>query len=326
MRRFGKGGAMRRYLTLLFAVVLAALLVSTANAQFSNSGVPGAQQGDVHSPSSPNFLPLLPNQPIQYKNSRFGVNNYQVSFFHGGDWSGWGYGWTAAYPYWYPYPGPVVLPPLYLPAEEIYGPQAVRRFMGIDGPPASAPVVIINNADRDRDVGAKPKPRITNAAMKAQAGKFMAFGDANFSKQKYNSAFERYRTAAQSASDIPEPFLRQGFALIAMGRYDAAAKVMRRALLLAPNPNQWRLNLDELYGDNRIAKSAHLETLAQAVEQSPQSADLLLLLGLYLYFDGQRQRALPVFQRCEQIGGNFDGALNELLREAPKKAAGEREI
>lgn len=250
------------------------------------------------------------------------------SFSFGTGWPAYG-SWSAPYPYPYPYgyygpyyPGPVILPPLFLPAESMYGPLAMRRFMGLDTVPAQAPPVIIANRPANNNPApvvqgpVRPKVRITNAAMKAQAGKFMAFGDANFAKQNYNSALERYRTAAQTAPDVAEAYLRQGFALVAIGNYDSAARAMRRALLLQNDPAKFKLRLDNLYGENQMAKTAHLEALARAVENNELSADLLLLLGLQLYFDNQADRARPVFQRCEQLGGNDDGAIIGFLEEA----------
>lgn len=321
---------MRSFTAIAVAVVSTWSAAAGAQAQFSNSGVPGAQQGDVHAPWSPRYLPLLPNRPVQYGTSTsFSVGNGRTSFYFGTGVRGWGYGWGAPYPYpyWYGdpyYSGPIVLPPLYLPAEELYGPQAARRFMGANGPLVGAPPVIVTNKPVAAANGgpSKPKVRVSNPNMRAQSAKFVAFGDAHFAKQKYNPALERYRLAAQSANDLPETFLRQGFALVAMSRYESAVKAMRRALGLQPDPTKWNLRLDDLYAENRIAKTAHLETLAQAVEENPQSADLLLLLGLQLFFDGQADRAISVFRRCDQLGGNEDRVITGFLRGASKDAAG----
>jgi hypothetical protein len=320
------GGAMLRSAVIAFSICVSLLAANPLHAQFSNSGVPGAQQGDVHAPWSGRYLPLLPNQPIQYGSSTsISVGFGGGSFYYGNNLPVWGYG---SYPYWYDpypyggayYPGPIVLPPLYLPAEQMYGPQAVRQFMGLNNP-APAQNVIIANKLPDLDAGdARPRVRISNMASKAQAGKFIAFGDALFFKQNYNSALERYRSASLSASDLPETYLRQGFALVAMGRYESAAKVMRRGLLLQNDPSRLTMRLDQLYKENRAAKSAHLESLAREVEGNPQSADLLLLLGLQLFFDGQPDRAAPVFERCKQLDGNEDGAITGFLNRAPGPA------
>jgi len=44
---------------------------------------------------------------------------------------------------------------------------------------------------RSREPPAKQQPKATNVEQKSKAGKFMAFGDVYFGKQKYLSAVER---------------------------------------------------------------------------------------------------------------------------------------
>jgi hypothetical protein len=253
----------------------------------------------------------------------------------GRGWGGGGYGWGwpvyggyYPYGYWQPYyPGPVIIPPLVIPAETMYGPQAMQRFMGIDqSPVVNQRVYVVAKASTDDATAPKSKVRVTNAAAKAQAGKFMAFGDTHFEKQNYNQALERYKLAAQSAPDMAETYLRQGFALVAMGNYESAAKAMHRALAVQADWSRSHFRLDQLYGQNAMAKAAHLEALARALEESPQSADLLLLLGLQLYFDGQADRAAPLFQRCDQLGGNEDRAIRNFLPQPAPEAVLGREL
>jgi hypothetical protein len=56
--------------------------------------------------------------------------------YYGGDYlPGYGYGY-GHYPYPYGYPhlhwhGPLYYPPVYMPAENLFGPQATRRFLGV---------------------------------------------------------------------------------------------------------------------------------------------------------------------------------------------------
>lgn len=258
--------------------------------------------------------------------------------------------WGTGYPYQIPYGawgpgfgGPIILQPMVIPAETMYGPLAVQRFMGIDGIRTGVPPIIITDGVRDRavdqaanrvrndaaeipDAAGEPRPRVSNAAARANAARFMDFGDANFHKQDYNAAYERYRTAAKLAPDLAAPFLRQALALVAFGRYERAADTLRRALRIEGNPDRIRLRLDELYANNAIAKTAHLEALALAVEQNSQSADLMLVLGMYLFLDGKADRATPVFLRCSQLGGNEDGVISGFLPRPAKVAATDKEI
>ena len=160
---------------------------------------------------------------------------------------------------------------------------------------------------------AKPKAKVTNAEGKAKAGRFIGFGDANFTKQKYLAAMERYRTAAGVAPDLAEPFFRQGFALVALGQFDSAMKAFRRGLRIRPDWTDSEFRLDQIYGADRLAKTTHLENLAKAVEANPFDSDLLIALGMQLYFDGQRDRASLFFARAAQLGGNEDRLLNDFV-------------
>jgi hypothetical protein len=81
------------------------------------------------------------------------------------------------------------------------------------------------------------------------------------------------------------------------------AKAIKRGLDLNPTWSRSDFRNNELYGDNHVAKRAHLDALAEAATEAPQDADLLLLLGVFLYFDGQVERASPFFQRAEQLAG-----------------------
>ncbi len=160
---------------------------------------------------------------------------------------------------------------------------------------------------------AKQQPKATNVEQKSKAGKFMAFGDANFGKQKYLPAVERYKTAAQLAPDLAEPYFRQACAFIAMGQYESATKAFRRGLSVRAGWANAPFRLDQIYGADKIAKTTHQENLAKAVEANPVNANLLVALGMHLFFDGQRERADVFFSRAAQLGGNEDKLLDDFL-------------
>lgn len=159
----------------------------------------------------------------------------------------------------------------------------------------------------------KGTPKSTSPEQKARAGKFIGFGDANFAEQKYLAAIERYKSASRIAPDLAEPYLRQGHALVALGQYENAVKAFRRGLRIRPEWSGSPFRLDQLYGPDRIAKVSHIETLAKAVEANPLDSNLLLALGMQLFFDGQAERASVFFARVAQLGGNDDRLLNDFL-------------
>ncbi|MEX2115133.1 MAG: hypothetical protein WD845_18210 [Pirellulales bacterium] len=159
----------------------------------------------------------------------------------------------------------------------------------------------------------RSKIRTTNAQTKARAGKFVGYGDANFGKQSYLSAAERYKDASRIAPDMAEPFFRQGFAFVAMGNYESAARAFRRGLVIRSDWRHSPFRLDQIYDADPITKTAHLEGLAKAVEANPLDADLLMLLGMMLYFDGQAERSGTFFSSAAQLGGNDERLLEHFL-------------
>lgn len=193
--------------------------------------------------------------------------------------------------------------PLYLPAETIYGPEVVKRFMGVvpnAGIPRNIIVVPENNAGEPQ---AQAPLRGTNARSVALGRRFIEFGDAQFAQQKYASAYLRYKDAVKAAPQLAEAYFRQGFALVASDRYEWAARAFKRALELEPAWPASGFRIDRLYGNNPMAKQAHLDALAQAALDNPDDVDLLFLLGIMLHSDGQSERAEPFFQRARELAG-----------------------
>ncbi len=249
-------------------------------------------------------------------------------------------------------------PPLFVPADMLFGPDPLMQGIGnLNGggpgvgggpgpggvggaggnvPPAGAmgqavragPVGALGPGQPQRGAGAAdnmnpPAPRkvrVTNAAAKARAGKFLQSGDTQFGKQKFYPALERYREGALAAPDLAECFFRQGFAQVALGQYEAAAKAFQRGLRLRPEWADSDFELGPLYGANHLAKLSHREGLAQAIEQNPLDAGLLLTMGAMLYFDGQKERSRLFFQRSAQLGGNDSHLLDGFLAPEPADA------
>lgn len=228
------------------------------------------------------------------------------------------YGYEPYYPYYaYPYPAygwayPYP-PPLHIPAETLYGMQPLKRFFGVDQPnPAVNPRIIVLNRDDD-DEADEQVERSTNQRSLNLGWRFIGFGDAHFGNQKYADAYQRYKRAAEAAPNLGAAYFRQGYALVALGNYEQAAKVLKRGLELDPEwPNSDFRN-DELYGSNQAAKTAQLDALAQAATDNPNDADLLFLVGVFLHFDGQRDRAAPFFQRAARLAAGSNAHLREFM-------------
>lgn len=196
------------------------------------------------------------------------------------------------------------LPTVSVPAELNYGPQAVKQFMGVSRNFALGS--LLNPTDRDalvRPEITEIKTRVSNAETLKKARKYLANGDALFRRQKYHSALQEYKAATRFSPELAEGYLRQGHALVATSRFELAAAAFKRALKTDPEVVNLKLPLDELYGDAKLAKTSHLETLASAALESDREADLMFLLGVFLHYDGQTARATKFFKRAFDLAG-----------------------
>ena len=218
---------------------------------------------------------------------------------------GAGYGASYLWPYYGASPY-FVPPPLYVPADTLYGPEA-----GSGGPPG---MIVPPQGKLQNDAGLDDKlpARGSGHDSLALAAKFIGFGDAHFHAQRYGDAYQRYRAAVEIAPGQAEAYFHQAFALVALGRYDQAAKMLKRGLALDPAWPKSGFKVADLYGRNALAKNAHVDAMAQAANLDPSNADLLFLLGVWLHFDGQQERAAPFFKRAAQLA---DGPHIEAFRQ-----------
>ena len=230
--------------------------------------------------------------------------------------------WPHCYPYRPYYYPRYYYAPLYIPAGELYGPQAVARFFGWNTSnrpvPDVAPIALPENADQRignlrRDDAAEGRNlRGTNPEAVALGWKFIGFGDAHFANGKYSDALQRYRKAVQAAPRLAAGYFRQGYALAAMGRYELAAKALKNGLALDPAWPASGFRNDELFGQDQPGKAARLEAMLQAADTQPHNADLMFLLGVWYHFDGQPDRAAAFFGRTAGLVGD-DAHLRPFL-------------
>ncbi|MBI3462645.1 MAG: tetratricopeptide repeat protein [Planctomycetes bacterium] len=313
-------------------LLLAALsLPDLASAQ----SVPGSRQADRHNPFSDRYIDMLPRglerrggAPSGSSGSSGGGAVINFGGYYPGWYGGWGYSGYPYDPYGYPgyFPpyyldpgygqplGPYVLPPATLPAETLYGPQRQWQFLGVPQTQPSRTVIIAPPSADGLADRARVQP--TNAEARARAGRFLDAGDEQFGNQRYYESLQRYKQAAQAAFDLADCYFRQGQAMIALGKYDQAAKAFRRGLELDPAWPRSGFRLDGLYGQNHAAQEAHLDALAKAAEDSPRDSDLLFLVGVQLYFGGQPDRSQQFFLRAATLAGpqsqHIDGFLQRL--------------
>lgn len=223
---------------------------------------------------------------------------------------GGGYGY---YPYGY-YGGPWVrgfaLPPVVVPAETMFGPQAVQRFLGVEqslATPAGYNLPVVNGAAAPSGFGVNaagvrvPKAQHppSNQAARERAKRQLEIGDDWFRKHAYGNAAQAYRDAIRAAPDVADAYFHQAAVSIAQGRYDAAVESIKTGLKVSTTYIDGGFKYAALYGD-RNKQAEHLELLAQAATDAPTS-DLFYLMGVILFFDEQPRRAGPFFAKAREL-------------------------
>jgi tetratricopeptide (TPR) repeat protein len=232
-----------------------------------------------------------------------GYGLYQPTLFHRG------FGYCAVVNYYPVAPVEVVGVPLLYPPFVEEG-VALELFAPADDValPLGADIVLPEPAGR-----APREPRVSNAAARQRAARFMELGDRHFVRGDYLDAYERYKLAVQAAPDLVEAYLRRGQALVALGSYESAVQTFKYAFTLHPDWARSDYRLDRIYGNRRDAKLRHLNALAAAAEEQP-SPELMLLIGAQLYYDGQADRSLKFFERAKEL---HRGMKLERAAEAP---------
>lgn len=137
-------------------------------------------------------------------------------------------------------------------------------------------------------------------------------GDRLFRQGQYRQAANQYRSAITIAPQHPLAHLRHAYALVAMGHHAEAAHSLRQSLLLDPQLDRSGFRSQMLYSEaTRAAETRgvagskradeHLEELAGAALRDPGNADLLLLIGAWLHFDGESSRAQKFLQESAKL-------------------------
>jgi tetratricopeptide (TPR) repeat protein len=310
---------------------LLALVVAAAAGDSALAGPPFLRPGRVAVFGGPGSVSVNVASPWGGWHGTFPIPRGHDPFVHGRGY----YGHVSPHgTYYEPKSGYVehFLPPIYYPGELMYGPRAVRQFFGFDLPAAApAPPIVVappgaaakppaveEGVEEGEPIELPaPKPRATNAASKERAAHFVTAGDNLFREQKHQEALQRYKSAAQAAPDVASAYFRQGFALVATNRYELAAEAFRRGLALDPGWPSSEFRLTEIYGDAALARQAHQDALAGAALHDPVNADLMFVLGVFLHFDGQAERAKKFFAKAKELDGGRAASVDGFLAAAP---------
>jgi len=299
-----KGGVMRRIVCWMIALGLV-IVASIGKVLGDNPPLPpGARQADVHNPFSPRYLDFRPGGL-----ARRSFGGVTTQGHHPGHFGGGGFGFYPGYypsghgGYFYNYPSyysPYYSQPFYQ-RPYVYAPQTtIVNNTTIVSPPARD-VAAPNVAKRVPGIVNRDGLRATNAHSRELSRRFLGFGDRQFAQGKYADAQLRYRKAMKVAPDLAESYFRRGQAMIALGRYDAAAAAIKQGLKLKPAWAMGQYRLAVLYGGDKQAMQRHLAALLHEAGRQPLLADLEFLTAWQMFFGGQRDKAGAHFRRAADL-------------------------
>ena len=295
------------------------------NAPLIDRPVPGYQQAERHNPRSPGYADFLPSSRPRRIGGGHGGHGHGGHHHHGDGGGGWDDGYYGGYgDPWYDYVsygyGPGYggypdgyygryLPPVILSFDDLF-----RQPGWNDGGFAPAPrinIVAIDPPEENLAEAelARPQVRIANAQSEERGRKWLAIGDRYFGQQRYRLAYLRYKDAAESAPSLGEAYLRQAQAMVAAGQYESASAAFQRYLRLEDDLADVPFALGDLYAGQAAAQAAHVEALAVEAENDPGNADLLLLVGMQLHFDGQAERASPFLRQAAELFARRDAVV-----------------
>jgi tetratricopeptide (TPR) repeat protein len=142
--------------------------------------------------------------------------------------------------------------------------------------------------------------------------KLIELGDQQFSDQKHAAALDSYQSAARIDPTSADAQLRQGFVLSALGRYDQAVKVFRRALQLRQDWTESSFELNQICSHDGLAATER--RMSRALEIKPRHLNLLIAMSMQMVFNGLPDQARAYVDRAIDIAGENDPMLAELVK------------
>lgn len=125
----------------------------------------------------------------------------------------------------------------------------------------------------------------------------VAIGDEFFRSGRFSAALDEYELGIAANPGRATLHVRRAYALTAVDRPSEAATALRRALALDSSLFRSGFRSADLYGDALPDRTAHLEKVAAAALADSENSDLLLLIGAFLRFNGESERARLFFDR-----------------------------
>jgi hypothetical protein len=169
----------------------------------------------------------------------------------------------------------------------------------------AVPPARVEKKPKEVDLGIKPAelplaaPRAANPSIEAE--RQIDLGKGAFSEGQYGRAVEHFRRATVIAPDESAAYFLLAQARFAIGKYDEAVTSIADGLKRQPDWPASRFSSRDLYRANPAIYDAHLLNLRTALEANSDDPRLMFLLGVQLWFDGQRDAVKPLFARSVKL-------------------------
>ena len=128
----------------------------------------------------------------------------------------------------------------------------------------------------------------------------MSAGHVAFAAGEFGPAARHFLYAATLNQGDPASRVCAAHAQIALGRYEPAAALLRRAFELQPKMVYLPMDIRSAYGD-RTAFRNHLDALRMAVESDRGNGDLWFLLGYCYYYSDDMTKAAEALATAAKL-------------------------
>jgi hypothetical protein len=135
----------------------------------------------------------------------------------------------------------------------------------------------------------------------AESARHLALGKEAFVAGEYGRAAFRFRKAALVAPDQALPHFLVAQALLALGKYRDAVDAIRAGMALDPTWPTSGVRPRDLYGEFVADYAEHLQQLGAALAQHPDDPVLLFLSAYFMWFDGRKIEARPLFEKAAPL-------------------------
>ncbi len=139
----------------------------------------------------------------------------------------------------------------------------------------------------------------------------MARGKSAFENGDYALAARQFLLATTLNQSDPAARLAAAHALVALGSYEPAVRLLRRAFELQPNLAYLPLQIRGAYG-NPDHFALHLTALHEAALKDENNPEIWLLLGYFGYYSNNMAVAADALERATKLLPN-DGLIRQLF-------------